>query len=130
MKITLTPQESEKFFYNALCNGLSYIRGYGLEMDYSAEEFKTAKKNLYDKNEDKAICYEDILMQLLRDGGKLTLLDEEDDNTEYSIILQDVHERVQNTPARHLIDMETENDDADTADAILQTVFLKEIIFG
>ena len=25
MKITLTPQESEKFFYNSLCNGLGYM---------------------------------------------------------------------------------------------------------
>jgi hypothetical protein len=47
-----------------------------------------------------------------------------------SICLADVHERVQQTPHRHLMNMVEENDDADTADAILQTVFFSDIIFG
>ena len=34
MKIELTNQESETYFYNALCNGLHYISDYGLELTY------------------------------------------------------------------------------------------------
>ena len=42
----------------------------------------------------------------------------------------DVHERVQNTDTRHLLDAINEKDDADTADVILQSVFYGEVIFG
>ncbi len=73
MKIILTHEESEKYFYNALCNSLGYVYGYGLEMDFKGEDYKSAKSKL------KNPCYEDGLMQILRDGNKLTLVDLEGD---------------------------------------------------
>jgi hypothetical protein len=125
MKIILTHEESEKYFYNALCNSLGYVDGYGLEMDFKHEDYKSAKNKL------KNPCYEDILMQILRDGNKLTLLDFEGDGDQTkSITLADVHRRVQETPTRHLMNMIEENDDAETGDVILQQVFYQEIVFG
>jgi hypothetical protein len=125
MKITLTPQESEEYFYNALCNGLGYVCGYGLELDYENQDYNAAKNKLTNP------CYEDVLMQMLRDGNKLTLIDHEGEgDMTRSITIEDVHEQVQNTPLHHLTNMIEENDDAETADVILQTVFYKEIIFG
>jgi hypothetical protein len=125
MQITLSPQESEEYFYNALCNGLGYISGYGLSIDYDKNEYKAAKEKLTNP------CYEDVFMQMLRDGGTLTLVDEECDG-EYtrSITIKDIHERVQKAEVNHLVDMINENDDAVTADVILQSVFYEEIIFG
>jgi hypothetical protein len=125
MKIILTHEESEKYFYNALCNSLGYVDGYGLEMDFKREDYKSAKNKL------KNPCYEDILMQILRDGNKLTLVDFEGDGDQTkSITLADVHSRVQETPIRHLMNMIEENDDAETGDVILQQVFYQEIVFG
>lgn len=124
MKITLTPEESEHYFYNALCNGLDYIGDYGLVLNFSREEYLKATKQL------ETPCREDVLMQMLRNGNTLTLLDVEDVDTEPSnITIQDIHERVQNTPLCHLNDMFQEQDDANTADAILQTVFFSKIIY-
>jgi hypothetical protein len=125
MKITLSTQESEEYFYNALCNGLGYMGGYGLSVDFSTNEYKAAKEKLTNP------CYEDVLMQMLRDGGTLTLVDEECDG-EYTrtIALKEVHERVQNTETSHLMDMVNGYDDATTADVILQSVFFNEVIFG
>ena len=125
MQIQLTPQESETMFHNALCNGLGYMSGYGLEFEYSEEQYRAAKTKL------QSPCFEDVLMQILRDGGSLTFVDVECDG-EYtrSVSLADVHERVQKTPLRFLIDMINEQDDAETADVMLQTVFFEEIIFG
>lgn len=125
MEIKLTPKESEDYFYNALCNGLGYMSGYGLSVDYNKEDYKKAKESLTEP------CYEDVFMEMLRKGGKLTLIDEECDG-EYtrSITLKEIHERVQKTDPDHLLDMVNENDDAITADVILQTVFFEEIIFG
>jgi hypothetical protein len=132
MKIILTPQESEEYFFNALCNGLGYVQEYGLDLRYDEQAYKDAKLKLQSLNPDRQVCYEDVLMQILRDGGKLNLFDEEEqlDNEDNYITLEDVHERVANTQTNHLFDMIEGRDDADTADVILQTTFLGEIIFG
>jgi len=125
MEIILTHKESEEFFHNALCNGLGYIQDYGLELDYKKADYHSAKLKL------ESPCYEDVLMQILKDGNKLTLTDIECDG-EYtrSITLDDVHSRVQKTPIRFLMDMINENDDAETGDVVIQSVFFEDIIFG
>ena len=125
MKILLTPQESETFFYNALCNGLSYFGGYGLELTYSENHYAEARKKL------DSPCFEDVLMQILKDGNPLKVKDHEcEGEYDRSIELKDIHEKVQTTEAKWLLQMEHGEDDATTADCILQTVFFGEIIFG
>ena len=125
MKVTLTKKESEDLFYISLCNVYVGMVSNTLELDYSDYDYQNAKSKL------ESSCYEDVLMQILRDGGELKLVDHEYDG-EYnkSITLKDVHNKVQETPLKHLIDAINENDDACTADVILQTVFYGEIIFG
>ena len=133
MKVILTHEESEEFFLNALCNGLSYIQGHGLDIDVNSSHYDRAKESLLKKTDGKAVCYEEVYMQVLRDGNPLIVTDNEGvEGSDYNVevTLQMVHERVQSTPFRHLIDMHEEQDDAETADAILQTVFFNEIIFG
>lgn len=125
MKITLTKEESEELFYNSICNGLDYISEYGIELDFTKSDYEKAISN------GKTSCYEDIIMQILRDGNTLKIIDHECDG-EYNalITLENVHSRVQNTPTDHLMDAINENDDACTADVILQTVIYEDIIFG
>jgi hypothetical protein len=101
MTINLTHKQSEEYFYNALCNGLGYIEsGYGLELKYSSYEAQNALKKLKDSGANT--CYEDIIM----------------------------HDKVQLAPVDRILEMANENDDADTADVILQSVFFGEVIFG
>jgi len=132
MEIKLTPQESEECFYDALCNGLEYTTsGYGLSLDYSDEDFADAKTKMGIDKPGIFTCFEDVLMEMLRMGKTLTIIDEEGEGANNSTItIKDVHERVSNTPVRHLMDMINENDDAETADVIIQQVFFNEIIFG
>jgi hypothetical protein len=126
MKVVLTHEESESLFFDALCNGLGYIEsGYDLELAFSDLDYEDAKKKL----SGQSCCYEDILMCILRNGGTLTLKDLDGDYTQ-TIFLQDVHERVSDTPIRHLMDAINEQGDAITADVILQSVFFREVIFG
>lgn len=131
MKIVLEKAEAEELFHNSLCNGLGYMRGYGLEFEYSADDYEKAKESLKRIPRNTCICYEDVLMQILREGGELALIDIECDG-EYTsrIKLEDVHERVALTPIRHLMDAINEEDDAVTADCIIQSVFFKDVIFG
>ena len=127
MKIQLTEEESEKIFHNSLCNG-HQIAHYGLQMDYSEKEYEKAKKRLQKKGEDD--CLEDVWLEILRGGGTLTLVDEENGMDPSVITLKDVHERVQEAPVRHLLDAINEQDDGDTADVILQSVFYQDVVFG
>ena len=127
MKINLTPEESETYFHNSLCNG-HQIANYGLHLDYDETEYKQAADRI--KAEGFSPCLEDVWMEILKGGGTLTLIDEENGEEPSAIKLTDVHERVQNTPLRHMMDAINENDDGDTADVILQTVFYGDIIFG
>jgi len=129
MKIQLENNESEEYFYNSLCNGLSYISDYGLALDFDKGKYKDAKESLVAKQKDT--CFEDVLMELLRMGGTITMIDEEGDgDMTKSITIKEVHERVAQTPFSHLVNMVDGNDDAETADVILQTVFFQEIVFG
>jgi len=127
MTINLTPEESENIFYNSLCNG-HQIAYYGLHLDYDNTEYKQAADRLKAKGESP--CLEDVWMEMLRGGCTLTLVDDENGEEPSPIKLADVHERVQNTPTKHLLDAINEHDDGDTADVILQTVFYGDVIFG
>jgi hypothetical protein len=127
MKVTLEHHESESIFHNALCNGhgLAYC---GLEITYNEEDYKNAKESLQQRGE--SICLEDVWMEILRRGGTLTLVDNESGEDDRTIKLHDVHERVQKTDIRHLMDAINETDDGITAEVILQMVFYGVVIFG
>ena len=129
MNINLTHEESEAHFYNAICNGLGELRYYDLELDYDAKEYKAAKQQLSDKQPDTQACWEDVLMEMLRSNNTLWIVDP-NDSERHPITLDLVHERVQQTPTRHLMNAINENDDATTADCIIQTVIYGEVIYG
>jgi len=129
MNINLTHEESEAHFYNAICNGLGELKYYDLDLDYNAKEYKAAKQQLNTKQPDTQACWEDVLMEMLRSGNTLWIVDQ-NDNERHPITLNLVHERVQQTPTRHLMNAINENDDATTADCIIQTVIYGEVIYG
>lgn len=129
MNINLTHEESEAHFYNAICNGLGELKYYDLDLDYDAKEYKAAKQQLNNKQPDTQACWEDVLMEMLRSNNTLWIVDE-NDNERHPITLDLVHERVQQTPTRHLMNAINENDDATTADCIIQTVVYGEVIYG
>lgn len=126
MEILLTKEESEQYFLNALCNGLGWVEAsYGLSLEFDDNKYQEAKLSLVSP------CYEDVLIQILKQGGTLTLKDDEGDGDDDSVVtIQDVWDRVQRTPIRHLMDMINGNDDGDTADVIIQQVFFEEVVFG
>jgi len=130
MKIVLTNQEAETMFHNALCNGLDYISGYGLELKAKDDEYEAAKQRLKEQTPNNTVCYEDILLEVLKGGGSLEMIDYEMDSYNAVIRIEDVYNRLPETPIDHLMDMIKEEDDAVTADVIIQTVFYNEVIFG
>ena len=129
MKVILEHSESEQLFFDAMCNALGYLSGYDLELSYDEKRYEEAKKKLKKAKPNESVCYEDVLMEMLKAGYKLTLVDG-NDGKRHDITLKEVHERVANTPHRHLMDAINETGDAITADCILQTVWYNEVIYG
>lgn len=120
----LTNKAKLEYFENALANGLEYIcSGYGLEIDFDDENYEDASNSLTNPS------YEEVLIKILKDGHRLVLVDCESDD-DYIIDITDVYDRFRLVPSDHLSNMIEENDDAETADVILQTIFIGEVIFG
>jgi len=128
MKIELTKQEAEKYFYNALCNGLGYFESYGIELKYDEQEYKKAKETAKAENEG-LVCYEDILMEMLKNGNTLLAEDFDADET-YTLTLDKMYTQMYEVPANRLMEMINQRDDADTADIILQVCFIGEHTYG
>ena len=137
MKLLLEKSEKEKFFFNALCNGLHYFNQYGVELDWKAIDYDNAKKELEENpklaeswGSGGTVCFEDVLMQVLKMGKTLHIIDHEESIDNVSITLEDMYVNIEFTPFVHFNDMIQERDDAITGDVILQSVFFKDIIFG
>lgn len=121
--VKLSKKEAEEMFHAALCNGAGQMAGYGFSLDYDSDEYAAAREKL------ESPCREDVWLQILKDGGSLKFIDSEGDYTT-KITIKDVHEKVEKTPFEHLNDMLNEQDDAITADVIIQSVLFGEVIFG
>jgi len=119
----MTNEKSIEIFHTALCNGLDYMVGYSLNMNFNKASYKSATEKLTHP------CHEDVLVQILRDGGKLSLydIDAEENNP---ISLEDVYTKMSEVPQDNLDNIINENDDAIDADCVLQTIFFGEIMFG
>lgn len=121
-------EQMEEIFHCAMCNGLAEMSYYGLELTYNEEEYQVARKQL--KKGDNIVCYEDVLLQMLRNGNSLTMHDFEQEEYNVTISLSDIHERMERVPKKVLMEYIEERDDAFSADTVLQVCFFNEIIFG
>lgn len=128
MEITIITTQEEKFqiIHTALCNGLGYMQGYDLEFDIDGDE-EQARKNLKEKGVD--ICVEDLMIEVIKLGGSLQVKDYNDDEIHH-LNLESIKDNFDNIDSKHILDMNNENDDAITADCILQTLIYGDVIFG
>lgn len=135
MEILLNENELKEVLHNALCNGLGWISGYGLSVNISKEDYAKAKDSL--KEEDFnvgsvniGICIEDVFMKHLEDGNELKFYDSEQEE-HVGFTLEQARKNLKSEDVtKHIMDMLNENDDAITADCILQTALYGEVIFG
>lgn len=92
------------------------------------EQYVAAKALL--KQKSKYVCYEDILLQVLKSGGSLIAKDCEGDEDPCEIVLVDVLTNIELVPIKTLMEFANEQDDADSADIVLQYCFFGEIIYA
>lgn len=127
MQVILTEKESEDIFYNSLCNGLSVISNWGFDISYSDKHYKEAKFHLIE--EKGGLCYEDILMQLLKMGNSIEFIDIEQGTDSKTLTLKMIHENVSKAPIHNISNIINEYDDAEDADVILQFVIFGEVVY-
>jgi hypothetical protein len=141
MKIILTDEDIVKLVYNAFVDGgLSELGHSDVEIKFTKSDYAKAKDILKanPQNHD-TICYEDVLVQLFKDG-KLQFKDHNDDKKyEFTpaFVRSNLDEVVSsdepNTQAIELIiDSLNEDGDADAFDHwnIMQYMLFKELVYG
>lgn len=120
-------QVAEKLdvLHTALCDGLSYFCGYGFEIDYNKEQYNEAKEKLNNP------CFEDVLIQILKDGNDITFVDVENDGDETSVLnLASFLDRYSLVPKDTIKALKDGDYDAIEADDFLQYILFSEITFG
>lgn len=133
MKITATLDEKLKLVYDCLCTGLPYFVSYGLELEYSEDEYKTARDSLFAsaRFDEGSICVEDVQTEMVRMGFSLIFLDGENDGEEAGRLnLTTLESNWDKVRAKDLAEWADENYDANTADTIIQCIAFGEIVYG
>lgn len=125
-------QEILDIFENVISNGaLGYMQSYGFEIEMP--DYDEAKKFLKSSLPNTDICYENVVMAMLSDGGGIHFIDEECDG-EYSRILTEegiLQAFKSNQIPSHLVkQMHDEDYDAETCDQVLQYILFGELVFS
>jgi len=128
MKIQLEPHEAEKILHTALCNGLGELAYYSVKEDTKKEIYDSAKSRL--KSNGNNIFYEDVLLEVIKHEGKLDFVEDLYEDQKHSIKLSDVHNMGDIVPVGIIMAFINEEDDADTADTLLQYLLFGEVTYG
>lgn len=131
MKHTFTVQLSINT--DDIVNFLSFESGgfdYWAMISAEDDAYEAASRRLTKrlKNKHEMICYEDILANILENGGELTITDREDDKEftlNMAMLLKGYKLYVENGG-----DMDSDNTDAISADMILQYAIFGEQIYA
>lgn len=129
MKLHLTQQEIETVLLDCFCNGaLSELYSSGIDYCFNKEKYAKFKV--------EGNCYEDNLLNLLKNGGRLKFVDFEGDKEVYFLTLQSATEKLKEIEDINILnkvkDILEENGTADVWHGydILQFVLFGEVIYG
>ena len=129
-KIIFEMEKALEILHSILCNGaLDEFSGYGFSLDYSKDQYNMAKDHL--KANNKNVCFEDILVQMVRVGGKLRFIDVEGEGTyTKGLNIGVLLEGLNNASLDRVMEIINEEDDATTGELVLQEILFGEIVFG
>ena len=123
----ITKEGLLKMFWTCLT---SSSIGFGcIELDYDRNAYFEVRDELRGKG--KNDCWEDVIVEMLRQGYRLAWIDVEDDQPERNYFtLAHLMDNFDCIEAHHLADILGGMDDAVTHDSILQCLLLGELIYG
>jgi len=130
MKIILSKDEAGKIIHEALCNGLQWMLGYGLSISMANQPaYLQARKTLVDGGMQN-VCREDVYLAILHSGEPLIFYDHEQEESQSFTLVQAIERMTKESCVDAINDMVNHNDDATTADIILQHCLYGEVVFG
>ena len=123
----ITKEGMLKMFWTCLT---SSSIGFGcIELDYDRNAYFEVRDELREKG--KSDCWEDIVVEMLRQGYRLAWIDVEDDQPERNYFtLAHLMDNFDCIESHHLADILGGMDDAVTHDSILQCLLMGELIYG
>lgn len=119
-----TKRETLKIFHGALCDGLGTLMYYDLEFTFNDAQYQLSRRKL------RKCCYEDVLMQMLKDGFPLRLKDMSDDTRAWTLTMKLLIKRLPTVDLATLAEAISGEGDSKSADIILQTCFFGKVIYG
>lgn len=134
MKVVFTKEEILAMIHDGLCNGLGELRSCDVDLLIEKGLYASTKTEMVSNTEwvDKTICYEDVLLEILK-NSKLTFFDHNEDE-EISFTLEQAIERINGITdvfyVKRMIELFEEEGDAYHAVELLQICLYNEVIFG
>ena len=136
--MTITEEGMLELFCDALCGGSI---GFGcIELDCEREVYDAARervKILKAKNPQdymfEAVCYEEVMTEVLRGGGKLYYMEYDnydDQNNKVEFDLDHLMNNFHSVETWVLDQILSENYDSITTDNLLQGLLLGELVYG
>lgn len=137
MKIIIsdyTQEEKLEVVYNALCNGLDgLLSGYGFDWEIVNQALWSSVKEKLTVGIAKP-CLERIAIGYIKEGGELefTCAEFEEDNNLYcnKLSLVTIEKNWDKVRQKELLAYYKEEDDAETAESVLQCLLLGSIVLG
>lgn len=119
-----------KIIHDCLCDGLHYFSGYGIDVKVSDAAYIDARAMI--KEEGVTICFEDVWVQVLKNGRSIVFLDVEGEGemNGYLSLSEATLNNFQKVPFANIINLLNEEYDAVDCDVILQTLVWGEVVFG
>lgn len=129
--VTINKKITDDDLVDILCGATGTACLWCSEIYFSDEAYATAKRKLLDAGiKENDLCYEDVLLQMLKNGDQISFYDEEDDE-EYFLswgVFMNGIEMYMNSKYCESLDID-EWDDTDY-DAVIQYAFFGELVFG
>lgn len=134
VKVNASEDERLHILYSALCNGWNEMLHFGLECDFDGDDYAAARDALIAAGKTaEELCFEDMLIQLVRNGKAITVSDIElgyEPEIVGYLSLATLNANWDKVPPRILLAYINEEDDAWTAVDFMQVICMGEITRG
>tara|TARA_B100001094_G_C18048407_1_gene728698 strand:+ start:243 stop:641 length:399 start_codon:yes stop_codon:yes gene_type:complete len=132
MKVQLDKSEMLEVLHNAFCNGgLTELQYCDVELDLDKKEYDKASKRLR-KNmvEGEILCYEDVFIEMLKEGKTIHFKDYNDDTRIGFNIDKAVDALSKQDSAKEVLETLDGRDDAWTGFNLIQRCLYGDVIYG
>ena len=128
--VTATQEERLKVIHTAICNTWLFYNTLRFKRNQTLHNETRIELQNSGRFKEDVVCFEDILVKMVADGAVIHIIDTEDDDIVGELSLAKIEKNWDKIDSKDLIYIINENEDADTADNILQYITLGNIVYS